>query len=132
MTQAISSQGAQLKRAGVLIPEIKTFNGPTGTAAEVDVTSLDSLAREYLQGLKDEGELSFTMNWVPQNSVHKALAADFAARTTSAYTLTVQDVVLSTLSFQAFVREFPKTGGVDAPLEASVTLRITGAVTESP
>ena len=132
MTQAISAQGSQFKRNGVLVPEIKTFNGPTGTAAEIDVTSLDSTAREFLQGLKDEGEFTAQMNWVPQNTVHKALRDDFAGRITSSYSLTVPDASNTTMSFQAFVREFPKTGGVDAPLEASVTFRITGPITESP
>lgn len=136
-TAAISAQGTQFKRGDggspetfSLIKEIKTFSGPQASAAEIDVTSLDSTAREFIAGLVDFGEFSAQGNWLPQDVVHKALRTDFINRTTRNYQLLFPDATLA--SFAAFVKEFPVSGGVDQALEASVTWRITGPVTFTP
>ena len=46
------------------ITEIKTFTGPGGSAAVIDVTDLSSTGKEKRMGLKDEGQLSFDLMYI--------------------------------------------------------------------
>ena len=49
---------------------------PTVSRPTVDVSNMDSLAREFKPAfLTTPGVLSFTFQWVPTNAVHKALYA---------------------------------------------------------
>jgi hypothetical protein len=65
-SNAIESQGVELKRYNGasydLIPEIKSFTGPGGSATVIDVTDLQSVAKEKRMGLPDEGQLQITSN----------------------------------------------------------------------
>ena len=45
-----------------MIGEITDFSGPGGQAAVIDVTNLNSTAKEKLVGLRDEGQLSLSLN----------------------------------------------------------------------
>lgn len=114
------------------IPEIKTFSGPSGSAAVIDVTDLSSAAKEKRMGLADEGQLSFTINYIPDNAQHIALRAKRAARTETNFKMVFTDDSPSTTwSFSAFVTGFAVSGAVDNVVEANVTLEITGAITAS-
>jgi len=110
--------------------EIKTFSGFDGQAAEVDITTLCSEAREYLIGLQDFGNLSFDVNYVPNDPFQMECmdAKGKGARRT--FTLTLppgQDGKQFVWIFDAFVRQFTIAGGVDQAVTGSVSLRITGA-----
>lgn len=137
-SNAIEAQGTILKRgdgAGVeaftAIPEIKTFSGPGGSASVIDTTDLSSTAKEKRMGLADEGQLSFTMNYIPTNAQHMALRSDRASRVKRNFQLVFTDSGATTWDFAAFVTGFSVAGGVDGVIEATVTLEITGSITES-
>jgi len=109
--------------------EIKTFNGFDGQAAEVDITTLCSEAREYLIGLQDFGAFSFDVNLVPNDPFQVELNEAKAKREKRAFTLRLppgEDGIEFVYVFDAFVRQFSITGGVDQALTGSVSLRITG------
>lgn len=138
-TQALTSQKAQLQLGDggspevfTLIPECRNIRGPQATKAEVDVTSLDSDAREFIAGLADFGQLTATMNWRPQDAIHKALRALFVSGAVRNFRLVFADVSTTRLDFAAFVMEFPLSLEVDAPVQADLTLRITGNPTMTP
>lgn len=131
-TAAISTQGVQLQRNNVLIAEITNFNGPSETARQVDVTSLDSTSREYISGLRDGGEVSFDMNLVPGDTAQQGLRADLAARTVQSFSIVLTDAGACTITFSALVTQFSIRGGVDDRVTASCSLKITGDVTYTP
>lgn len=117
------------------IGEVKSFSGPGGQASDIDVTTLDSDAKEFRRGLADEGEITFETNLDPTNAgqqfcrIARAENVDpFGKRN---FEVVFTDADTTTLEFEAFVKGFSISGGVDDVLQASIALRITGAVTWS-
>lgn len=138
MTDAIETQGVEIKRGDGASPEVFTkiaeiasFDGPGGSAAVIDATSLDSTAREKLMGLADEGQFSFEMNLVPDDTAQTGLRTDRTNRTLRNFEIALTDAAATTLSFAAFVLEFAISGAVDDKVTANCTLEISGAVTWS-
>lgn len=113
------------------IGEIISFTGPGGAAQVIDVTDLDSEAKEKLMGLRDEGQVSFTINFVPGNTQHAALRTARADRTLTTFQIVFADDADTTWTFTAYVTGFSIAGGVDNVLSGNVTLEITGAIEES-
>jgi len=114
------------------IPEIKTFSGPGGSASIIDVTDLSSTGKEKRMGLADEGQLSFTINYIPDNTQHTLLRTRRASREETDFKMVFTDDSPSTTwSFSAFVTGFAVSGAVDNVVEANVTLEITGSITQS-
>ncbi len=135
-SNAIISQGVTLRRGNGATPEtfqtvgeITKFDGPGGSASVIDVTTLQSNAKEKRMGLADEGQFTFSMNLDTQDNQQNALRSDRSGRTIRNFQLQLTDTALTTLSFSAFVLEFKITGGVDQVVTASVTLEISGPVT---
>lgn len=111
------------------IKECKSFKGFDGEASEIDVTSLDSTAKEFLAGLRDYGGIDFEMNWLPDDTGQVALRAAADAGTTKNWKLTLVSGTNDVASFAGFVKSVPISGGVDAAVAGSFRIRITGAVT---
>lgn len=130
MTAATSTQGVQLKRAGVLIAEVTSFKGPGTKAPQIDVSSFDSTAMEFISGLKDQGEFTFDLNFVGSNAEQQSLQEDIGS-TAVAFTLVLADDTVSPTqaAFSALVTAFELSGAVNQALKASCTLKITGEVT---
>lgn len=57
------------------IANVSTIDSLGGAASDIDVTNLDSTAREYLVGLKDNGTASFGLNLNPQDNSHQTILA---------------------------------------------------------
>lgn len=136
-SNALPAQGIKIQRGDSSpltfqdIPEISTFNGPGGAGQVIDVTDLSSEAIEKIMGLRDEGQLTFDINYIPGNAVHAALRADRDNAGLTKFKIIFPDDEETTWSFDAFVTGFTVSGGVNAPVKASITLEITGAILES-
>lgn len=138
-SQALEAQGMELRIGNgaspevfTAISEISTFSGPGGAATIIDVTDLSSLAKEKRMGLADEGQLSFTINYIPNDTQHALLRTQRANRQETNFKLIFTDDSPSTTwSFAAFVTGFSVTAAVDGVVQANVTLEITGAISEA-
>lgn len=138
-SNAIEAQGTLLQIAPGNSPdnydtiaEIKTFTGPGGSATVIDVTDLSSTSKEKRMGLPDEGQLSFTINYIPNNVEHAQLRADRASRVLRNFRIQFNDgSPATTWSFSGYVMGFSVSGAVDAVIEANVTIEITGSITEA-
>lgn len=112
--------------------EAKTFSGFDGQAAEIDVTTMCSTAREFLQGLQDFGQFTFDVNLVPNDPFQMECNEAKRLMQSRVFTLTLPpgvDTEQYQYVFEAFVRQFSISGGVDQPVGGSVTLRVTGEPT---
>lgn len=113
------------------IAEVMTFTGPSGSASIIDVTSLQSTAKEKLIGLRDEGQVSMDVFFnTDTTALQTAMRADRASRTKRVYDIQYTDST-STPSydfFDAYVTGFSISGGVDDATKGSITLEITSAV----
>ena len=72
---AITAQGIAISRFGTttfeVIPNVVSFQGPGGQAAVIDVTNLASASKEKRVGLRDEGQLTLTMHYNPDDLIHQ-------------------------------------------------------------
>jgi len=135
-SNAIEAQGVVLavsiSSVMTTIPEIKSFQGPGGAAAVIDVTDLGSSAKEKRMGLPDEGQLTANINYIPDDTVHAYLVAQRKARTLESFKITFTDAAPAiTWTFSAYITGFSTSVAVDGVVEASVTLEISGSITEA-
>lgn len=108
----------------------KTFSGPGGSAAVIDATTLRSKAKQKRMGLRDEGQLSFTIHYVPKDAGAEALRAARASRQAAVLSLGFTDEDHTTWFQTVYVLGFSVTGQVDGLIEAQVTTEITDEITE--
>ena len=133
-SSAIESQGTVISIGNgdspltyTQIKEVVSFSGFDGTAAEIDVTSLDSTAKEFIMGLQDFGQFTMEANYLKADAGQVLVRAAKASREVQDIKVEFSDA--STATFQAYVLSAPQSGGVDAKVDTSFTLRITGDVT---
>ena len=137
-SSALDSQGVTIGRGDAAspevyttIPEVVNIQGPGGQANEIDVTDLNSTAKEFRMGLQDEGSITMDILYIPGNAVHAGLRSDRAAQTLRNFRITFTDSPQTTWTFGAFVLGFEISNAVDDVTKASVTLRVSGSVTEA-
>lgn len=133
MTSAVLGAQSQLKLGDGASPEVFTLVaevlniGPVGSVApEVDVTNLDSAAKEYIGGLPDGQQVEFEVNWLAGNTQQEALRD--AVGTTKNIQIVWSDS--SQADFALVILGFNR--GETSPenqLTASISGRISGAIT---
>ncbi|MEI6599837.1 MAG: phage tail tube protein [Comamonadaceae bacterium] len=126
---AYTSGGTATPVTFTAISEVATFSGFDGQASEIDVTDLNSVAKEFKLGLIDNGGFTFTMNTLTSDGGQTVLRASHDASTSRQYKLTLPSGTPSVATFTAYAKQIPVAGGVDAKVTSNVALRITGAVT---
>jgi len=141
MSNAISAFGTLLKigdggspETFTTIAEVTDISGPSLSADTIDVTNHNSAGgyREFIQGLKDAGEVTFTINFIPTESTHNAatgLLKDYEDGTLRNFQLVFPDAGNTTWSFAAVVTGFEPAEPIDDKLAADVTLKISGQPT---
>jgi hypothetical protein len=141
MTLALDAYGTLLQRGDGGAPEVFTtiaevtdISGPTLALDPLDVTAHTSPAafREFIGGLLDGGEVTFTINYVPTDSTHDnstGILSDLAGRVTSNWKLIFPDTGATEWTFAAFLTAFESTEPVDDRLSAEITLKLTGQPT---
>jgi len=115
------------------ITDVISFNGPGGAAAVIDVTNLQSTAKEKIMGLRDEGQVTLEalldMTSGTTGDGQLKLRECRASRTRGNLKIKLTDASSSTLGMEAYCSNFSISGAVDQALKASITLEICGPVT---
>jgi predicted secreted protein len=113
------------------VAAITSFTGPNETAPVVDVTTMDSTAREYITGLKDQGEITFELIFVGNNAQQQGIRTDLANGSARDWKLVLYDHATeasrTTLSFTGVVTQFAITGQIDDAWRGNVTIKLSGA-----
>lgn len=135
---ALESQGMQVFSGNAASPEVWSaitelfdIGGPDGSANEIDVTDLDSTAKEFRMGLKDSGTVTLGLNFIPSNTVHTTLRTQWNARTLNNYKMVFTGSPTVTWTFTAYVQNLSISNSVDSKTEGSITFRISGDVTQT-
>jgi len=119
--------------AWIKVGQLKSISATGSSAAEIDVTDLDSTAKEFRTGLKDSG--SITMNgFVLDSDVGQAaMLAAFSAQTSKNFKVTYPSGSTPIRTFAGSVKAFPEVGNVstDGVVDGSIEIRVSGAVTPS-
>jgi len=119
------------------IGEVNDFSGPGGGAAVIDITHLQSTAKQKLIGLRDEGQLTMSVNYNATDAGQVGLKNDRAARRKGLFDILFTDALITSTSypsrswFEAYCLLHQITGAVDDKISASLTLEITGPVVDS-
>lgn len=120
------------------IGRITAFNGLSQSANVIDITDLQSSAKEKIIGLVGGGDLSISIIYEPEASgatgayLHDALIRDMAARTKRVFDISFTDsaagVYPSFAYFEGYVQAYTMTGAVDNVLRADLVITISTGV----
>lgn len=134
MADATITQGTTLEISEIVSPidyedilGIVDFTAFDGSAAEIDVTHLQSVRKQYLKGIPDSGMFNFNCNFIAADAGAIKLKAAFDSQDAYLFRYTRADN--STGTFQGYVMSATESGGVDGKLDSSYTIRIDGVVT---
>lgn len=133
---AIVTQGSKItltKPGGTpvsgIIEDAIGFTGPSFTRNEIDVTNLQSTAKEYKLGLKDPGQFSIDVNYNPWDDPGQGLAwGELNGNEEIEVEVRMPGTPERGFDFNALVLNFEVTGAVDDRYTATITLRVTGDV----
>lgn len=135
---AYQSQGTKFfwsattaQSSAVQIGSVTDFTGPGGQAAVIDITHLGSTAKEKMMGLRDEGQLTLTLNYDATNTGQVALLADRANRAKKKALIKFSDTSTHIAVFDGYCLGFSITGAMDNKVSANAVIEIDGAVTFS-
>ena len=138
-SRAFSGQGTIIARADLATPtvfstlaEIKSIAGPGGASNMLDTTTLSSVAMEFVPGLKDNGEVSLGVNFVPGDEAQQQMLDDQENQRMAIYKITYSDKKPTggtTATFNGYVTNFAPSVGVNALSTADVTIKVSGGVT---
>lgn len=129
MATAIDAQGTTFTINAQTVGGMISFSGMDGEAADIDITTLDSTAKEFRQGLQDYGNFSVELLRDPNDAGQDEMLTQKTAQTTSTCVLTFpDDVALNVATFSAYVKSLSTAGGVDDVARGTANLKITGEV----
>lgn len=122
------------------IAQLKSIDGPSFDTDDLDVTTHDGSQgfHEYIPGLKEGGELSFDINFVPDLASHSAASGVLSRYMEDGqdklhnFRLTFPDASSASgiyWTFPGYVKGFGITAPVDDVLGASVTIKVAGRPT---
>lgn len=145
VTEALIGLGVHVARGDGASPEVFTdiaevidVSPPSMTKDQVEATHTDSPDgfREYIPGLKDGGEFSLTMNFLPnnatQNNTSGGLLNDFINETSSRnWRIQFPGSPFTYWTFKATVIGYEPATPIDDRMTAVVTFKVAGAPTIS-
>ncbi len=138
MPAGILGKGTVIGKGDAASPEVFTtianvgsITGPTTSSELIDVTNQDTSGsyRQYIAGLIDGGEVSFTLNFDPALAGHQAIFTDLEDQSVDNYQITFSDAATTKCVFPGVVTGAESTAPIDGALQLSVTIKVTGDVT---
>jgi len=111
------------------IGEVTNIGAPSGEAADIDTTHLESLAKEYLIGLPDEGNIEISMNAIASDAGHSELITAKDAQNRRWLKITWSNG--NVWSIKVLVKKYTWSAGVDSKIEAAASFRTSGAWTRA-
>jgi hypothetical protein len=119
--------------AWIKVGQMKTIKPSGSSAPDIDVTDLDSTAKEFRTGLRDPGSMTMDNFCLDSDTGQAAILAAFAAQTAKSFKVTYPSGATPIRTFTASVKKFPEIADIstDGVLTGSIELKISGAVTVS-
>jgi len=121
------SAGTATPKTFTSVGGLNTYSGFDGQASEIDVTDMDSTAKEFRLGLQDFGNLNLNLKAVlPADPGQLAIRAAKTAGTLLVYRIKNSDG--QAIACQGYAKKFTEDSGVDKVRSGQITLRLTGTV----
>ena len=136
MTLAVLGSGATLQLGSGASPQVYTTIaevlrcGPIGsTNPEVDVTNLDSTAKEYIAGLADGNTVDFDVNFIAGNTEQTSLRTSQASGSTVNLRMVWQTSPKTNAQFDLVLLGFEMSETTpESQIMASISGRISGSI----
>jgi len=132
---AINTTGTTFTYDSEVIGEVISISAPSISVATIDTTTLDSIHRTFMGGSIDSGEVSLEIMIDPKSTDAQKFEDEWDATATAAPTaktcvITFPDAAsAATYTFSAVLTGFDMTIAQDEKFTASITLKVSGAVT---
>jgi hypothetical protein len=120
------------------IARVSEITPPGVSRDAVDVTHLKSADRykEFISGMRDGGEVTFTIIYNPEETTHALLEGDLADDELHPYRVKFPNDLAHAWDFNGFITGFKPAAPMADKVTAAVTVRISGkptfAATVSP
>lgn len=140
MTSAVAGVGSEFQvgdgsspQVYTKVAEVLSIGGPDVSAEEIDVTSLDSTGgyKEFITGLKEGGSVALEVNWIKSNTQQTTLRDALDSGAELNCRIVFSDSPQTVATFACKVTGFSMSAEPDSQLKASITIKISGAVTWS-
>jgi hypothetical protein len=115
-----------------MIAEVKSVRGPSLSAGTIDVTTFESnRQREFISSLRDGGQVSFAVNYLPNalGTGHQAIINDQRDGNRRNFELRFDDTRTTTLAFSGVVTGCEITAELEQAVQANITVKVSGWVT---
>jgi hypothetical protein len=136
-SQAMLGYGSVLELADIATPtvrqyiaEVSNFTLPSSSTDQVDVTHMQSpgKSREFIDGLTDNGEFGFEMNYVPGSQADQRMIAAKGKR--KRVYITFPNGVQ--VSFTGSRQSYEKSAATDDKMTASASFKVSGDPIQTP
>lgn len=119
--------------AWIKVGQLTDIKGTSDTSPDIEVTDLDSTAKEYMPGLPDTGNVTMSVYCVDSDTGLAAMEAAFDARAVKNFKITYPAGATPIRTFAGYVKSFPKVGDAskDGVVTGSVEIKRSGSVTKS-
>lgn len=127
MSNASAAAGTTISWNGTTVNEVTSIGDLDTSADDIEVTDYQSTDgyKEFIQGLKDGGELEIEGNFYPSDTGQSNLISDFNAGTTREVIITLPGSI-GTWTFDAYVKGFATQTPIDGKVGFTATLKVTG------
>lgn len=113
----------------VLIDGVMSITGiGSGSATEINVTTLASTAKEFRQGLRDFGSVSMDLVRNQDDPGQLEMFTAMAAQAVRTFIVTLPTSTANVGTFEGFVQSISTDVNADGVVTGKATVRITGAV----
>ena len=122
VTLSVSTGGSTA--AGTLVGGIMMVNGPDGSAANVDTTTLDSTSnyQTWLRGFRDAGEKSLDVAYDPADVGWLKIKAMDSSGVSGSFTVVYPSTALTDEVFKGYVTNVGRTIPRDGMITRSITV----------
>lgn len=135
---SVKTQGCSLNLGDAASPEtyaaianLTSFQGPSGSRQVIDATTLASTGKEKDVGIPDYGQVTFEFNFSAADTVLVDVWDNFVAGTLHNFRILFSDSPQTQFDMAAYVLNFSFNAGLDDIVRGSVTLEISGTVTDN-
>lgn len=125
-----TASGAEGTEIFTAIAEVKNIS-ISSTTGDIEVTHLgsDDATKEFIPGLTDAGELSFSVNYLAANAGHLGLWNDQFSRTTRNWKLVASNAAATTLSLRGYLKGLNLSVENEQAIQNQISVKLTSKPT---
>lgn len=135
MSATLLGKGTTLKLGSAALGGVISITGPNRQVGTVETTNLSSTVRTFRPTILDNGEVTVTIQFDPDDTDHTAVEALLTASPLAAasWVITCTDGTPSTYTFSGILTglDYNMASSVDDLSTADLTIKISGAITKA-